>query len=238
LADLRAVAGEPATPEHTLDPVAEICVIGLVAYFEAFCKGHFASMINIHPPLIRNLEERGREVTVRASDLIELDEPVLPRLGFLVAERYEFGTPKLINSLYTDLVQRTPFTRDEADRFSALLDDRHLLVHHGGIFTPRYAKERFVHREVGRSRLFLDSLLVSRNTFLAAADFIEFMSDKIRKVTSEALRTGPAFEKISLSPSAKKALDNLDAKTFSSRNEHVTTPDQKRTKDKHQKPLK
>ena len=86
-------------------------------------------------------------------------------------------------------------------------------------------KERFVHREVGRSRLFLDSLLVIRNTFLAAADFVEFMSDKMRKVTSEVLRTGRVFGEISLSPSAKKALDNLEAKTSSGRDTHVTTPD-------------
>lgn len=38
----------------------ELCAIGLVAYFEAFCKDHFASIINIEPSLLKNLSKMGR----------------------------------------------------------------------------------------------------------------------------------------------------------------------------------
>jgi hypothetical protein len=203
--DLRGLAVGTSPEVMTTSSVVEISLIGLVAYFEAFCKGHFAALINIYPPLLRRFEARGREVNLRAVDLLNLGEPVISRIGFLVAERYDFGTPKSINSLFTDLLQRTPFSRDEADIFDRILDDRHLLVHHGGIYNPRYSSERFVPREVERSRMFVDSLVVSHAEFIKAASFLDTMSQKVRISTTQALRD--IAEPEGMNPAARKALE-------------------------------
>ena len=38
---------EKSPQDIPVDFIAELCVIGLAAYVEAFCKDHFAAMINI-----------------------------------------------------------------------------------------------------------------------------------------------------------------------------------------------
>jgi len=160
--DMRTVARmRPPAGDLRDTPFAELCLIGLVAYFEGFCKNHFASIINICPQLLRELQTRGRDISVSAFHLLDAGEPILPKLGYLVAEGYDFGTAKAINGIYCDLLRVTPFSKKEMARFSEILDDRNLIVHQGGIFGPRYARERFIKRETGMSRLFLDSLVVT-----------------------------------------------------------------------------
>jgi hypothetical protein len=62
-------------------------------------------------------------------------------LGFLLAEKYDFGTPKRINALFNALLKITPFGREDAKRYAALLRDRNLLVHHGGVYTLAYLEQ-------------------------------------------------------------------------------------------------
>jgi hypothetical protein len=59
------------------DAQAEVCFIGLIAYFEAFCGDHFASILNLCPSLIEHLKQRGRDVSVDATDLQALGENIL-----------------------------------------------------------------------------------------------------------------------------------------------------------------
>ena len=61
LRDAVLAQGEPAEISET---VIEACLIGLVAYFEAFAKNHFASLINICPILLENLKAKGRPLDV------------------------------------------------------------------------------------------------------------------------------------------------------------------------------
>src|SRR5258708_2052260 len=64
LEDLRTLS-QSASDEHGgVASVHELCYIGLFAYFEAFCKDHFASLINIEPALVANLKQRGQNVDV------------------------------------------------------------------------------------------------------------------------------------------------------------------------------
>ena len=207
--DLRVIAQRLENAEHQLDPTAELCFIGLVAYFEGFCKNHFASLINIHPELIRNLEAAGRSVALSAADLLDVDEPIRTQLGFLVADQFDFGTPKSINGLYGALLKRTPFGREDSEMFGQILDDRHLLVHHGGIFGPRYSGERFIKREVGRRRLFMDSLLVTSEQVLAAGDFLVGISRKLRSSTQDALRESVKASGRELRDFEERAIDAL-----------------------------
>lgn len=212
LEDLRAIVAPLKRDREIPEPAVEICLIGLIAYFEAFCKSQFAATINIFPQLLESFASRRKDVMVNSADLLHLDGPILERIGFLIAEKYDFGTPKSINGLFLDLLNKTPFSVDEASRFDALLDDRHLLVHHGGIFNPRYKAERFFRRSIDRSRLFLDSLLVTVNAFLEAASFLEEMSVKIRDLTSKALTTNDLFKAADLPTEAREAAEQLAAR--------------------------
>lgn len=196
--------GEPAEISET---VVEVCLIGLVGYFEAFVKDHFASLINICPSLLQNLKAKNRPLDVDALE-IALDPLSSSRLGFLVAERYDFGSARAINSLYGDLVARSLFSADEANRFARLLDDRNLLVHHGGIFTSRYAGQRFAQRDLG-GRVFYDSLVVDSATFCDAADFLESIAEKATTSTRTALASFMTQRGIEPSSELQKAIDGL-----------------------------
>jgi hypothetical protein len=210
LDDMRIVA-RMRPPEGDLRdaPFAELCLIGLVAYFEGFCKNHFASIIDICPSLLRELQARGRNVSISAFHLLDAGEPILPKLGYLVAEGFDFGTAKAINGVYCDLLRVTPFSKNKAARFAEILDDRNLLVHHGGIFGPRYARERFIKRETDRSRLFLDSLVVTTEQLEAAATFLKAISVKVRTATQSALASYIRDHRMRLSRGAREAIEAL-----------------------------
>ncbi len=208
VSDLCDVAKPLENKKRHNEVTAKLCFIGLVAYFEAFCKDHFASLINIHPKLVRNLMRRN--LALNPVDLLELSGPLHCSLGFLVADKNDFGTADKINSLYTDLVKRTPFSGDEVDTFTQINEDRHLLVHYGGIFHPRYSSERFIKRPIERSRLFLDSLIVTSDQFFAAKDFLTGISKKIRSSTQDALRQEISSSGRSLSEHEEKAVDALN----------------------------
>jgi hypothetical protein len=63
--------------------------------------------------------------------------------GTLISEEYDFGSAKEINGLYQDLLRITPFSANEAKKYSHFLSDRNLLVHHRGVFSYNYASQRF-----------------------------------------------------------------------------------------------
>ena len=170
----------------TINKTAEVCFIGLVAYFEAFFKDHFASLINICPELLKELKNRRQDVTVDAADLLVLEDNLKHKLGFLLAERYDFGTAKHINSLYHSLLLVTPFSKDEAARYDQILSDRNLLVHHGGTYTMRYFEQRLA-TESPSSQIFSHSLVVTKGTFLSTLSFLESIVLKTIKATQTAL---------------------------------------------------
>ncbi len=208
LDDLRTLIEKSEETEGIPNAEAEVCLIGLVAYFEAFCRDHFASLINICPELVRQLKEKGRDVSVSAADLLEFDQCSPHRLGFLLAERYDFGTPKSINSLYQDLLLVTPFSKEEGARYGDLLRDRNLLVHYGGIYTTKYPTQRFTKRSI-KGQIFFDSLIVNRATFLSAASFLEEIAQKTLNATYDKLATFIQENAIAQSKDQKKALEML-----------------------------
>ena len=57
---------------------------------------------------------------------------------------FKWSSAKTINGLFRDLLGITPFSSDEVKRFGIFINDRNLLVHHGGIFTLKYERRRFV----------------------------------------------------------------------------------------------
>lgn len=190
---------------------AEFAFIGLIAHFEGFCKNHTAAIINICPQLVRQIAERGREIKLRPVDILDYGENLSTQFGSLVIEKIDFGTAKSINGLYQDLLGITPLSKREADRFHALLEDRHLIVHHGNIFTPNYARERFIRREVGRSRIFLDSLEVTPANVREAARFLHELSVKLRNGSRRALIAFVKKSRLRLAKPNREAVKLLDS---------------------------
>ena len=111
VSSLREIIGSLNEANDTINKTAEVCFIGLVAYFEAFFKDHFASLINICPELLKELKNKRQDVTIDAADLLVLEDDLKHKLGFLLAERYDFGTAKHINSLYHSILLVTPFLK-------------------------------------------------------------------------------------------------------------------------------
>jgi hypothetical protein len=208
LKNLREMAAGSQRRYEGINPVAEVCLIGLLAYFEAFCKNHFGSLINICPSLIDNLKRRGLEVTVDASHILAFERFTTNCLGFLIAERCDFGTAKSINNHYQDLLNRTPMSVDEVARFDRLVDDRNLLVHHGGLYTARYAGQRFLKKEI-QGRVFYDSLVITEAAFLSAAEFLEAIATKTMETTRQALLQFVQEQGLECSAETDKAINAL-----------------------------
>lgn len=212
VADARELAVTlPKEKENLHAAAAEFALIGLVAYFEGFCKNHTAAILNICPQLARELAERGRDIKLRSVDLLDHAHDLSTLFGCLIVETIDFGTAKTINSFYGDLLRITPLSKREAVRFHALLEDRNLIVHHGNVFTPNYSRERFVRREIGRSMVFFDSLKVTPNDALAAAEFLHALSVKLRKGSRAALAAFLRKSHLRLAKANREAADQLDA---------------------------
>lgn len=170
----------------TTSTLPEVCFIALIAYFEAFCKDHFASLVNVCPQLLDRLKEQGASVDVDASLVVKLPGDARTMMGFLVAERLDFGTPQRVSSLYSRLLKISPFSERERREYDRLLNDRNLLVHHGGVFTVRYAEQEFVKRQM-EGRIWMDSLVISKEGFLAASQFLESIARKTVTATHSRL---------------------------------------------------
>jgi hypothetical protein len=55
------------------------------------------------PLLVSNLKKAGRDTAVDVADVIALDEPLHARIGFLLAAKFDFGSPKSINAIYSQM---------------------------------------------------------------------------------------------------------------------------------------
>jgi hypothetical protein len=157
----------------------ELCMIGLASYFEAYCKDQFAAVINICPQLLKSLSD-DREFKISAKSVVHFAEEFPYKLGFMLAEDRDFGSAKAINALFHDLLKITPFSKPEMNRYSEFLNDRNLLVHHGGVFTMKYlSQKRDVGVDIGGSHML--SLVVTHGDLV---DWTDFLMDIARKTAS------------------------------------------------------
>jgi hypothetical protein len=198
-----------------LNQTAEVCLIALSAYFEAFCKAQFAAVINIYPKIVRNFVEKRNSASLDLRNVLTVlyggkDFVIFDhRLGHLLSEDYDFGSAKDINALYFDLLRITPFSAREKKKYGKFLNDRNLLVHHGGVHTFKYLAQQFQTR-TAPGLPHWSSLVVSKQEFESWAAFLEAMASKIASTSRQALekfvnREGPDF----LSPEQMKAIDCL-----------------------------
>ena len=144
--EIQRLAADASIPEGDRAGVLRLCLIGLAAHFEAFCKAHFAAVVNIHPSVLKGFAKRRPECGFTVKELLQVLPNISHRIGSLLSEQPDFkwSSAKTINGLFWDLLGITPFSSDEAKRFANFINDRNLLVHHGGIFTLKYERRRFV----------------------------------------------------------------------------------------------
>lgn len=113
-----------------------------------------------------------------------------------------------MNALYTDLLLVTPFSKDDSERFSKILNDRNLLVHHGGIYTSRYAGQAFVKRQT-RQRIFFDSLVIRRDDVQSAASFFTDIAKKTLLASQQALLRFIEANSLQITRTQEKAVESL-----------------------------
>lgn len=184
LQDLRDILNnqDESTYANTL---CQLCLIGLVGYFEALLKDHFASVINCLPNLLIKFRKT-HDVQIDATRMLTVSGFSANTLGFVIAEKYDFGTAKKANALYTALIALTPFSAVEAKRYDSVLRTRHLIIHHGGIYTPTFLEQQKP-SDPRRDRAYLDSLELDASEVLTIAEFLESIARKLVLATPDAL---------------------------------------------------
>jgi len=86
---------------YGLNQTAEVCVIALAAYFEAFCKAQFAAVTNICPQILRNFIEKRKDATLDLRNVLHVLGALENKLGSVLSEAYDFGSAKAINACTT-----------------------------------------------------------------------------------------------------------------------------------------
>lgn len=172
--------------EEGINRINELCLIGLVAYTEAFFKDQFAAILNIEPGLITGLAKAGHEVLLDPVSLLQLQSDWRFKLGFLISEKHDFGTWKKINALYSAVLGISPFSKEDGRFFDTILRDRNLLVHHGGVLTIAYiAQKKADISDTALDGPFRDSLVVKPDYL---DDRIRFVSELARKTIKQACK--------------------------------------------------
>ena len=169
-----------------VNPATKAAHISLVAHFEAFCKHQFAALINIWPALLGDFAARRPQASLTLSDLATCFDDVKGKIGFLLAEQYDFGSATQINGLFRDLLNVTPFSGDDAETFYVILAKRHLLVHHAGYYTLQHLKKHSISQEVV-DRAFKDCVVLDTEDYHRTGDFLFNMAMKVARTTVAGL---------------------------------------------------
>ncbi|MGE0432806.1 MAG: hypothetical protein AB7S36_11140, partial [Planctomycetota bacterium] len=176
LDELKEIA-EGVPESRGINRQLELCFVGLASYFEGFWKDLFALALNVYPALVERLSAPpdGRDVSVDPMLAVHLGSTIRDKLGFILSERYSFGSAKHVNSLYKRLLKFKPF--DDADElhYDELLRDRCLIVHHGATYTYRYLRQL----DRNHDDAHWNSLVVNGAFYLRHHQFIEKVARKM-----------------------------------------------------------
>lgn len=208
LGDLKEIC-EFSKKEGGIDRLCEICFIGLISYFEAFCKDNFASIINILPHLLIELEHNGQDTQIDATKILIYPQDFLKKIGFIVAEKFDFGTAQKINALYKSLLNITPFTKSEINKYNTILRDRNLIVHHGGTYTLTYIQQTKIMHDYERGRAFFDSLEINKEYLMSTIEFISGIAQKMLSASNIAIKKYISKNDMSLTKQQQNAIDAL-----------------------------
>jgi hypothetical protein len=164
-------------------------------------------VINICPEVLEKFTSK-RECTIPVGSMLHILNEPRNRLGFVVAEQYDFGSAKTINALFLDLLGVTLFSKDEMARYSEFLSDRNLLVHHGGVITYKYASAKY-EKKVS-PRVHFDSIIIGTVQFRTWVRFVEEIAKKLGTITKKALEKYVKEQKIKLSRPRREAVRFLE----------------------------
>ena len=199
---------EEAPSPNGLSSTPGLCLIGLVAHFEAYFKHVFGAVGNIHPPTLDRFASKRTQVDVGLKDIRRLKGPVEYQLGFLVSDEYSFGDAKSINSLFRDLIGITPFSKDEKRRYDKILAERNLLVHNGGVLTAQSVAQDMI-RHTRQKRSFFDSVVIEPEHVLDDFRFADEIARKTTDATHSALKEIIEDGDDDLFPAQSKALNMI-----------------------------
>lgn len=191
-----------------INPASQVASIGLLAYFEAFCKHQFAAIVNLFPSLIPSFATKRGEPKVDFSTIVSFNGEFEKNIGFALAEQYDFGTAKSINGLFRDLLLVTPFDRDEETKFNDVVYKRNLLVHHAGYYTLTYIKKGKISENL-RLTAFKDAVKIDTEDYHGISDFLFNMAAKINRETVDAVRRRPEFKSLAVDDQRVKAVTEL-----------------------------
>lgn len=198
-----------STEKSGISRLYEVCFIGLVSYFEAFCKDHFASIVNILPDLLADLRRNGQDTSIEASRVLTYPKDLCYKIGFILAEKYDFGSAHKVNALYKSVLNITPFSVSEIEEYSHILRDRNLFVHHGGTYTLSYLQQAKIISDYGKDRAFFDSLIVTKEQLLEKIEFISSVANKLSTATHKAMAKYLRDHGIRLGKQRQKAMDAI-----------------------------
>lgn len=173
--------------EEPFNKIAEISFIALTSYFESFFKNQFASIVNICPKILTKFLKTRPEIKLDINDILLFDGDISNKLGFIVAEQLDFGTPNKVNAIFFDLLSLHPFSKKEVEIVNKILNDRNLLVHHGGVYTMKYIKQDQTRNLRVRDDMFLQSLTVSKEDFQSYYNSLVPIVDKLVNASHGAL---------------------------------------------------
>jgi hypothetical protein len=200
-------ANSKSRDKQAIDRVSELCFVGALSYFEAFCKDLASSIVSIAPDLIERLRSAGHNTSIDALKAVRLGDQLPAKVGFLILESHDFGGARKINSIYECLLKITPFSKAEASQYEELLRDRNLIVHHGSVFTTRYLEQSKTGQGRSMSDAFMNSLIMDSSRVSEEIEFISAIAKKMMTVSYAGLQSHLAKTSQALDPERKQALE-------------------------------
>lgn len=187
----------------------ELCLIGLTAYFEAFAKDLFSACVNICPELLNRPEAKNLNTSIDARRVLIFRDHMQKKLGFILAEKYDFGSARQINNHYLAILGLSPFSKKNAVEYDELLSIRNLMVHHGGVITSA-----FVDQQRDKTNLwgaaYYQSIECEKSNLIGFISFLDSIAAKLVKSSKSKLSACITEQGIVLDEERFKAVKFLD----------------------------
>jgi len=142
--------------------------------------------------------------------VLHLIEGSKHRIGSILSEHYDWGSAHSVNSLFCDLLKVSPFSKDEAKKYGEFLSDRNLLVHHGGVYTFKYAGQKLAKKDLKRT-VHWQSLTVRKADVSTWVKFLHDIAKKASLATQKALAEFVKTNDVELGKERARALKLLSA---------------------------
>lgn len=200
---------ESRSSQSSWTGLSRLAIIGLVASFEAFCRGLFSAAINIDPNLVHGLSKAQYDTSVKLESLLILDVPTTHRLGFFLGERLNLNEPKKVNAAFCAILKVSPMSKEDMKHLNRLLEERHLLVHHGGLITSRYHASKLRRREIS-DRLHVDTLEISKDEVRKHVKRLRTLAHKMVTTVARAMRERSKLPESNFLPVQREAVEMIE----------------------------